>query len=210
MKKNIIIIILLVLVIGLSGYLVYDKLLAEEGKDSNLSEIVLTDEETYNIGNDLYDYGIDVLWCKEYKYLTYINELGSNEYKYIDNLGYEILNFEEVKRKFTSDNLVKHSVSEGYTSFDSQIIKSNDKYYDSSMCGRGADLSYKSTELKISKKESNKITFDAISEYCGEYYDYANGPMDFDSCKLMVKRVEEFVIEKEENEWKIDRITLPF
>ena len=211
MKKNIIIIILSVLVLGLSGYLVCDKFLNEEKQDENiLNEIILTDEEAYDLGNNLYNYGKDVLWCKKYEYLTYTNELGNIDYKFVDNLGYEILNFEEVKNKFTSDNLVKYTPSEDYTSFDSSIIKADNKYYDPSMCGRGADLSYNSTELKISKKEVNKIVFDAVSSYCEVYYDYATGPMDFASCKLMVKKLEEFVIEKENNEWKIDRITIPF
>ena len=199
MKKNIVIIILSVLILCLSGYLVYDKVIEKDEvikKEENIIKETITDKESYNIGNNLYNYGINVLWCLEYKY--------SDEY--VENLGYEILNFEEVKNKFTDDNLVQHSINQEFTTFDYEIVKHENKYYDISQCGRGADQSYKSTSLNLKQKGNEIIIFDAVSQYCVEGLAY---PYDESECTDTKSITHEFIIEKNNGQWKISYMTNP-
>lgn len=199
--KNFLIGALLVAVLCLGGYIVYDKIISDNNKNNtgentdNKETVnnVISDEEAYSIGKNLHDYGTSAAFGSEYKIVSG------------QNLKCEITNYEEVSSKFTKNNLVSSVVNEDvFRRFDYMLEKENGKYYGACTPGRGSSQTYISTKLQLVKKEENRIVFDAVSSYC------VNGDNISGNCNGEQYKTYEFIIEKENNEWKIAKVTIPF
>ncbi len=162
--------------------------------DSNINSL-LSDEEAMNLGNAQWKYASSATFCGEYKY--------DDNDKSAD--GIAITNFDEVNSHFTSDNLIGTEEPKSFKDKETaNFVYKNGKYYDPSGCGRGANISYMSTTLKIVDKKENEIKFTAVSTYCSV-------PVSDSKCTGTTStKDDDFVIKKENNSWKIARFSLPY
>lgn len=170
--------------------------------DSNLNSNtnnLLSDEEALELGNEQWKYASSATFCGEYKY-------DNNDQ---DSDGIAITNFDEVNSHFTNDNLISSKIG-GNTakSFKEKetanFVYKNGKYYDPSSCGRGTDISYMNTTLKIVDKKENEIKFTATSTYCSTSVNNSD-------CTGKTSTTDaDFIIKKENGSWKIAKFYLPY
>lgn len=216
-KKKIIIIILVVIgLIGcyLVGYIIGTNLGQEKKNDkknnTDIKEETKLDEESVSkenselleskeavqLAEDLYMKGISAHTCSGV-------ELNYDNVKIIDDLEYyEVINWSELRSVFSKNAKVKGQLGQdNYYPIDEMVIEKSGKYYDME-CGRGSHMGYRGTNFEIVSINSDIIIYDANSKYCTEDSDYE------ENCKNYIVS-ELFVIEKEDNDWKISRMVYP-
>ena len=218
MKKSVVvlIVILLLLVLGMGGYLVYDKVLSKDEvkenpsvennkKSSDNEEDIyntLSNDEALKIGQQLWNYAYDTLWCKNFNYSSELTNLGDG------HQGYEIINYDEVRNNFSNDFVYKDESGKTRSweeRFEQYVI--NGKVYDPSGCSRGSDMNYGETQLSVKSITSNTLIFNSLSTYCNDVMWNENN-----SCKdeKITKKVEEdFSLKLVDGNWKISNFYLP-
>lgn len=195
-KKNpILLIILLLIILTLGGYIIYNKLFNNDKKviikTNTVKEYKLTKQEALGLGNYLWNYAFDTVWCRNFAYSEEPNLIseGLN--------GFEITNYDDIIKNFTSDftyeyngnNLTFNDIFGKYTL--------DNKYYDTNKCVRDANPSYKTTSLSIKLIDYKEINYKATSIYC-----------EGENC--IDNNIEkEFTIVKENKSWKIKKFYLP-
>lgn len=203
------IIILMIMVLGLGGYIVYDKLLTSNTKETTTSNNsqnndteteknrVMSESEALTIGNELWEYAFSTYWSGEPTWKSHTGE--TNEYG-----GKPIVcdtTIEQVKSKYSSDFKAQSCFSDGSTCTDYTI----DTFIPQTACqdaGRGGLQDYKETTLKVKEIQANKIVFIAKSEYCGSSFCHES--------KDTVKEIEkDFIITKHDDNWLISTFYLP-
>lgn len=207
-KKNIFIIFLVLIALSLSGYIVYDKVFkkqtvkvkTETKEDLKLvTEYLLTDQEALGIGNYLWNYALDTVWCKNFKYSNEETDLGNNL------KGFEITNYADVSQYFSKDFTYKYKDKDLKFNdiFENHTL--NDKYYDINKCNKDKDLTYNKTVLKIRSNELYSVKYTATSIYCGDLQENE----DCTDEKVTKTLDHDFEIFKENNIWKIDKFVVP-
>lgn len=187
--------ILILLVLGLSGYIGYDKLINNNHnvilKETTTKQYQLTEQEALGVGNYLWNYAFDTVWCKTFEY--------SEEASLISEgvSGFEITNYDQVIKNFTSDFIYEYNDASFTFNdiFDNHIL--DNKYYDVNKCNREANTTYHDTKLDIKLISKDNIVYKAVSTYC-----------EGENC--IDKKIEkEFEIVKEKKQWKIKKFYLP-
>lgn len=204
----VLIIVLIIMVLGLSGYIVYDKLLTSNTKETTTSnnsqsndteteKKSMSESEALTIGNELWEYAISTYWGSEPAWKSHTGE--TNEYG-----GKPIVcdtTIEQVKLKYSSDFKAQSCLNYGSTCTDYTI----DTFIPQTACQgaeRGGLQDYKETNLKVKEIQANKIVFIAKSEYCGSSFCYES--------KDTVKEIEkDFIITKQDDNWLISTFYLP-
>ena len=187
--------LLVVLLIALSLYIVYDKLYNKNSnvieKNTTTKQYVLSKQEALGLGNYLWNYTLDTVWCRNFTY-------SDNTSLISDGVeGYEITNYDDVVKYFTADFTYEYNDNQLTFNdiFGNHIL--DNKYYDANKCVRDANPSYKDTVLDIKLIDKNNIVYKATSTYC-----------EGENC--IDKNIEkEFEIVKEKKLWKIKKFYLP-
>ena len=213
-KKNsnkgliILIIILFIMVLGLGGYVIYDKLLTNDSKETTTSnnsenkdreeQKSISESEALTIGNELWKYAYSTFWGTEPAWTNHPSDT-PNQYGGIENICDTTI--EQVKSKYASDFKAQSCYSDGTTCADYTI----DNFVSEVACqgaGRGGIQDYKDTSLTVKSIQDNKIVFTAKSEYCGSSFCHESNET--------VKEVEkDFVIVKQNDNWLISSFYLP-
>ncbi len=205
----ILVIVLFIMVLGLSGYIAYDKLIAKDEpetapvKETTTTtteevEETMSESEALKIGNELWDFAFSTFWGTEPAWSKHVssevNEHGGRE-NICDT------KVEDVKKKFASDFKAQSCLSDD-TTCASYTVKN---FVPSEACqgaGRGGLQDYKETSLTVKDIQANKIVFTANSEYCGSSFCHES--------KETVKEIKkDFVIVKEDDNWLISSFYLP-
>ena len=138
------------------------------------------------IAEELYEYGSSALLCGEFDY-------GKNT-----SNGFIVNNFEQVNNKFTKDSQVD-SLAGGnnFKSFKEEmgVTVKDGKYYMSHQCDRGGNFYNKATIVELISYNDNEIKMQASSIYIDE--------------EVELEKYD-FIIRKENNEWKIAKMTSPY
>ena len=109
---------------------------------------------------------------------------------------------EVVKKKFSSDFSSESCGSDGANCTKMSLGEFTNVGSCSGSVSRGSVATYKETNLEVGTVQENEIIFKAISEYCGT--DFCQGNNE------TVNKIEkEFIIAKENGEWKIKYFYLP-
>lgn len=220
-KKNnkiliVLLVILSILVLGLSGYIVYDKIISNKdtkasiedsnkinnnnnNNNKNETEVknTISENEALSIGNELWKYAYSTFWGDEPAWKSHYGEV--NEYG-----GSPIIcdtTIEQVKQKYSSDFKAQTCYSDGSNCIDYTI----DTFIPQNTCqgaGRGGLQNYKDTSLTVKDIKDDKIVFTATSAYCSSSFCHESN----DTTKE-IKR--DFVIIKQNNNWLIDYFYLP-
>ncbi len=211
-KSNVAIIVLLVLilvaVLGLGGYLIYnlnnkiDEKNSEienlKSKNSNVSvekKVSNTQNNTENnvqksntqemssdeiikMGEKLYNISIKIAWN------GYCKEKieGLEQYYWVDESVFDYMT------EKAASNYGIEKYENGYRMFEN---------------AKGSDIYYVSTDLEIKEVKDNKIVFNAISHYAEE-------PVE-EGVQSIIKenRNRDFVLVKEDEKWKVDEFRVP-
>ena len=204
----VLIVVLIIMVLGLGGYIVYDKLLTSNTKETTTSnnsqsndteteKKSMSESEALTIGNELWEYAFSTYWGGEPAWKSHTGE--TNEYG-VKSIVCDTT-IEQVKLKYSSDFKAQSCLSDGSTCTDYTI----DTFIPQTACqgaGRGGLQDYKETNLKVKEIQANKIVFIAKSEYCGSSFCHES--------KDTVKEIEkDFIITKQDNNWLISTFYLP-
>ncbi len=208
--KTIVIVILVLAVLGLGGYIIYDKLLNNEVKEPvktekkdkiKIEKDILSEDEALKLGKERYEYVRDGLFLCGYKQVKYDDSKlfawNENGKQITGDLNYaKITNIEDIKA-----NLTEHSFLNWIKALD---IKQdgNDYYIYVGGCGIGPDYAYDKFEIKIKDIKTNTITY-SIDEYF--YIEDNNGIVE--DINKAEKCTTDFEIIKEDNSWKIKEYT---
>lgn len=208
-KISIFPIFLILIILGLSGFIVYDKVFNKKTKVKVktetkeevqlVTEYLLTDQEALGVGNYLWNYALDTVWCNNFKYSEEETDLGNNL------KGFEITNYQDILNNFTEDFTYeyKDKTLKFNDIFENHTL--NDKYYDVNKCSQEKDLTYGKTTLKIKSNELASIKFTATSNYCSNLTD--NQECNEETTTKTVDK--DFEITKEDNTWKINKFVVP-
>ena len=197
------IVILVVIIIGLIGYIIYDKEIAPklEVKDGQVVEngevkdSALTHGDALTIGKELWDYAFSAYWGGKPAWSTStgeVNEAGGQPIV-CDTTA------DEVKKKFSKDFKGESCLSDGVTCANYGI---DDFVVSCTGAGRGSLQDYKETNLEVGTVQENEIVFTAISEYCG-------GSFCHESDETVRTVSKDFIISRENDEWVIKYFYLP-
>lgn len=213
-KSNIIIAILLILVIGMTSYIAYDKGFnkakenlnenktennenqkVENNENDNTINNTMSNEEAINLGKQLWNYAYGSYWGSENVWKTHT---ATNQYG-----GTSIIcdtTQEEIKAKYTTDFKADSCLSDetSCTSYDIDSFIA----LDCNGAGRGAIQTYMETNLSIKTIEENEIIFIATSTYC-------NSSLCQEGKNVAKTINKEFIIKKVNNEWLISYFYLP-
>ena len=202
--KNVVIVVLVLVVLGLVGYIVYDKFIVEDvnepikvEKKSKTS--LLNKEEALKIGKERYEYVRDGLYSCGYEKVKTDANKGINV---VDNTMVpgnqflKIANIDEIK-----SNLTEHAyldwVKEPY------IQKYENDYYINLECGERPDYARDEYQIEVKEIKENNIIY-SISEY---FYSVDGGGNVVEDINKAEKNVINFELVKEDNMWKIKEYT---
>lgn len=211
MKKKYILLIVIIVGLICLGLILF---MCKDKKDEPDTKKEISNEEIIKKGEELFDYAEMENLHMIYKYVS------DEAVDLTDELsGYEISNYEEVRKHFTKECKTIPYLEEGNNNVqkcmdtenvDSTLRKFNDKYYEVNL-GRGGNISYINREnLKIKDITDEKVVFEAIYNYCADDAIYDE---ESDQCENNGKRYSkkyDFIIEKEDNEWKIAYFVMPY
>ena len=199
------IVILVVLVLALGGYIVYDKVIVPksdaEVKDGEMldnEKSALSHGDALTVGNELWEYAFSAYWGNKPAWSTStgeVNEAGGREVICDQTV-------EEVRKKFSRDFEAEWCLSDEETSCSKMKI---DEFVTDRACegaGRGGKQTYKETKLEVGTVQENEIIFTATSEYCGSSFCHESN----ETVKTVAK---DFIIVKENGEWVIKNFYLP-
>jgi len=138
--------------------------------------------ETVDLGVLLWKYSFATGWCKLFEY-------DDNQY---------IINYEDVRSNYTNDYRFVLFGTEYDFNMNGVIEEIDGEYYDHSVCSRVGNLLYQGSKLEVKSESNNQIIYTVVSTYAA----------DFDS-KEMTTEEDDFIIEKEDGEWKVKYFVLP-
>lgn len=208
-KTSLIIAIIVSLLVGglvsgfvsvkLVGYNESEKTNNSDKIDKTEEDVTLSEEEALSLATELYETGKGVHVCGDI-------EVKENSVKEYDDFEYyEATNWLTLRDNFTSSAKVKGQLGDGnYYSIDDTVIEETGKYY-AMECARGSNMSYRGTDLEVVSIKSDVMVFDANSKYCTDDEEYED--LD-DDCETYIVS-EPFIVEKENNAWKISRLVYP-
>lgn len=197
------VIFLVVVVLALGAYIVYDKVLSNNdteitdnetnNTDANESQNTISESEALTIGDSLWKYAYATYWGTEPVWLSHAGP--ANQYG-----GRPVVcdtTVEQVKQKYSSD--FKASGPDENTTY------TLNTFVPQTACqgaGRGGLQTYKGTTLDVKEIQENKIVFTAKSEYCSSSF--------CEDSNVTVKEIEkDFVIVKQNDNWLISNFYLP-
>ena len=209
-KKNntstiigIILIVLLIIVIGITIFIAYKAITEEddvvENKEETNTNNLLSDEEALKIGEDLYAKGYNM------------------EFNRTGEFGLEACRkrYDEAQKLFVKGAKINYTPAYYRQEADIKYSKLESNYYNESgsldcMKSRPFPVEFYMSEekLAIKSKKEKVITFDKVVTYCDKYtYEHLNGK-SIDKCTKKVKTTYSFIIEKEQDGWKIARLSI--
>lgn len=189
----ILIVVLVIMVLGLSAYIAYDKLLTNKPKgtttsndtivDTNKEKETMSESEALSIGNELWEYAYSTYWAS--KPAWEVTNSNDNEC--------DANNVSKIKEKYATDFKANGPEPDWDYTLDTFMHCSG---------GRGATQTYKETNLIVKEIQDNKITFTAKSEYC-------DSPFCMDSKDTVEIIEKDFIIIKQNDNWLISYFYLP-
>lgn len=163
-----------------------------KNKDNNDKDIDTTDY--ISLAKDLYKKGIDAY----YSFTNDIENLDENDC--IDEYTCNLLDYNKITDPLFTEN-GKKQLDEHYEF----VIKDGKRYAAST--GVGSDITYiETSDFVIKYNNENKITFNVTNKYCA----LEDLPEDIKTCSDIARVVDEFIIVKESNTWKIESIKIPY
>ena len=186
------VVVLVVMVLGLSGYILYDKLLTNNTKETTTNNTIvntneaketMSESEALSIGNELWEYAYSTYWAS--KPAWEVTSSNDNEC--------DANNVSKIKEKYATDFKANGPESDWNYTLDTFMHCSY---------GRGSNQMYKETNLKVKDIQENKIIFTAKSEYCGSSFCMESK----DTVKVIEK---DFIIIKQNDNWLISNFYLP-
>lgn len=220
----VLIIIIIISVSSWCGYMVYNRMFKDgynknTDNNSGLEDLALSKQVALSIGNEIYPKATDAYWCRFEYEGDEVTEFDEDNilsyYRIITNYNqvasiftnHEKAEFEAVMKveRLTIEqlNLLKDYSQAGF------ILINDDKVYGSvSLCARGGDINYQKTILIVKQVSSDIIKFTAKSYYCdSEKWDNKKDVCnDKDTSDT---KENEFTIKKDNQQWLIDKFTLP-
>ncbi|MBR2832910.1 MAG: hypothetical protein IKE75_00460 [Bacilli bacterium] len=208
--KTVAIIILLLAVLGLGGYIIYDKVLNKENTETTgkskieniTTENTMSKEEALEIGKENYEYIRNGLYMCGYKQLTLSqegiegNKINAQVSNGITDFYHEILNIDSVKNKL-STNVFDKYVSD-------KLVNFQNKYYLIDGCGGDPRYAYDKYQIEVKDIQENAIIYNII-----EYFYAVEGIEPNINISEDLNKAEKytttFKIEKQNNEWKISQ-----
>ena len=201
-KKNIglvgLVVVLIIMVFGLSGYIIYDKLLTNKSKETetfNKTTVSNTNEEkdtikdtmsesdALSIGNELWEYAYSTYWASKPAW-----EVTSPNGSKCDTN-----NVSKIKAKYAPDFKANGPEPDWDYTLDTFMHCSG---------GRGSNQMYKETNLQVKDIQESKIIYTAKSEYCGSSFCTESK----DTAKVIEN---DFIIIKQNDNWLISYFYLP-
>lgn len=203
-KKVVVLFILVVILLGVIGFLLYYIFMGKEdtkeivvNNDSTLIESTLSDQEAVGLGESLWNYSYDTIWCKKFTYAEEPVTLSDGKQ------GYEITNYDDVKSLFSEDFKYKYGdQSLGFNDIFGNV-ELEKKYYDSDKCSRNASIDYYKTDITAKEIKSDKIVYQAQSKYC------ENALVECTEDNATKNVDNEFSIIKSADKWVIQSFVLP-
>lgn len=231
-NSKMIVAILVIAVVALAAYLVYDKVIKkEENTDSKDSGEVLSDEEALKIGNELFEYTYTLAFfdsdlCKystaDGKYPTDMDPVDLGD----DGEGYEITNYDEIMGHFSKEckkvywDYEDSDADEEEQTCDGNLglVTKNGKHYAIDMY-RGSNTSLINIgDLRIKNKEQTKIEFSVDYIYCTGDTETEDIASENSRCYVQDENgsttdklvdpttyTKDFIIVKEDGSWKIQK-----
>lgn len=141
-------------------------------------------EDIINTGKTLWNNTYNLYWSFMKNIKTTEVSLGKNK---INNI-----------KDFNFSNLTSNALNEMYNSLG--VKNDNGTYYIESI-RTNADSTYMISEITLKENKDNKIIYNVESKYC------ANG--DKSNCKDIASVNNDFIIIKENNNYKVDSFILP-
>ncbi len=185
---KIIIIILAIVVVAVAAYLVYDKVIKKDDKESgevveNEEEPddgeVLSDDEALKIGNELLDYAreeYDVIFSEYLKFATADGKYDDEKLVELDDdeSGYEITNYDEIMSHYAKGcKHISWDIDDPKAKEESSdceellpFVTENGKHYVLAQGISSNILFAYAGDLKIKNKTSNEITYTIDYAYC--------------------------------------------
>lgn len=205
-SKTIIIVILCLVVLGLGGYIVYDKYLTKEDEvpmtpkeQENTEDNLLSKEEALTLGKERYKFVRDGLYL-----------CGHNQVKWDENgvlpedeshSYFKITNIDDIK-----SNLTEHAFIDWLNSQTPNVKQyENDYYIDGGGCGGDPTYAYNNEKIDVKEISENNISY-SVEEYF--YTSDDNGIVQ--DINKADKVTTTFELIKEDNKWKIKEYTDAF
>ena len=141
-------------------------------------------EDIINTGKTLWNNTYNLYWSFMKNIKTTEVSLGKNK---INNM-----------KDFNFSNLTSNALNEMYNSLG---VKNDDGTYYIESIRTNADSTYMISEITLKENKENKIIYNVESKYC------ANG--DKSNCKDIASVNNDFIIIKENNNYKVDSFILP-
>lgn len=217
--KTIVIVILLLALLGLGGYVGYDKFIAEKSSEETLKPEIneeknnLSEDLALSLGKNLYTdlrdvaYNICALGSRSVSGVCYYLNNGKMEQDNTCQKGempYYLIADTNYKNSFSSNGLKQY---ENYMKSENSgklEINNNEYYIRDGLGDCQQGWSEKSTKISIDNMTDNKITYNITERYCdlGHFDECEAGNMEY------AKDIDtSFTIIKEDNEWKVDDYT---
>lgn len=149
------------------------------------------EQEAIKIAMELYHYGYSALMCDEFEYGKYTSN------------GFLVSNFKEVNSMFTKNNLVDSLPGgDNFVSFAETMgmVEKNGKNYVAHQCDRGSHRYYMGTIVELVSFDDNEIKMEAISIYYDD---------ELENDNFVTVETYDFIVQYEDNKWKIAKMTLP-
>lgn len=184
------VVVLVIMVLGLGGYITYDKLVVKATKEETpkntvveeQKKVLLTEAEATTLGEEKYNYAFNTTLSKNFEHVNDTNIIS---------------NYDAVATNFT-DNYISNSINNGFNVFASIKKNANNEYVDPEYSkGSGSTISY-----KVSKYYPVVITEDYIAyEVVVESYKGNT------SERYLPDFSDSFVLKNVDSVWKIDNYT---
>lgn len=168
----------------------------ESYESEELPEIVtdnysdISDEEAYRIGNELYKKAAD----------SYGSGVKVDKSKLIKDKYYRVENIDEIKSIYTENEF------QNYISKNAQLEEIDGVFYQTNE-EREKDITYLVTELKLDVVTNEDMVFVALDKYNTGSSEYDKSINELDSSNVEIRR-RNFVLKKEDNNWKVEEYTL--
>jgi len=195
--------IVIVVLVGVGAFLAGTLVSNKEKPTSNVSNNLLSDEDALQIGEKLYEEGIEAM------HLTgFAEEMSSDKCKKLYEETLKIYK-EDAKVSFLGGNFDLESNDFGKIE---DRFKGDDGNWSCLVApGRGGDIEYMNEKkLTIDKKEETKITFIKQATYCEDANFEERDDSNLNCLSTVITRDYPFIIEKENGIWKIAQISVVY
>lgn len=207
MKSKILIVFLILIILGLGGYIAYDKVINKETEEpakeekNEVKDNTISNEEALAMGKEKYEFAREGLYLCGWKQVKYdtnkhysYSDTGMKEVS--DGTGAEyakITNIEDIK-----SNLTKHAFIDWIKSLDIKNFE-KDYYINVGGCGISPDYAYDKYNISVKQINEDSIVY-SIDEY---FYGTDDNGISEDLSKA-TKYTSNFELIKEDNTWKIN------